>query len=185
MDIRKVSTNVMRRLLAVLVFSLSCMSLFAYSDRWFTLSHNIVSTDAKCYLEFWKPRTSETMRSARFDEPGTYLFSTLGIYYTGNKKLTVTATISYSDLINTVSGVDMYYDYDMEILKPNTNEVLVSSVPTSQHGAATATVLNKKQFSGKKDIWSSDEVADFRITLKSASAPGTYSGTMEFTLVVN
>ena len=172
---------------SLLFLSLIVFFLFGvdkeYASSSFKLAHN-VNVSKSYYCEFWVPGTTNKMLTKNFNQGGTYLFTTLAIYF-NTRIVGVSLNVSFTDLLNTDNS-SSYVPYTMVILAPDSTTELVSVTNASGgHGAGSATLLNNATLT-KYDTdseWNTDEIADFQITIDASEAPaGTYQSTITITL---
>ncbi|MBR2281355.1 MAG: hypothetical protein IJ863_01895 [Spirochaetales bacterium] len=154
-----------------------------YPTSSFRLAHS-VNVSKSYYCEFWEPGTTRKMTARNFSEGGTFLFSTLAIYF--NTTLHgISLDVSFTDLSNT-SDPSLYVPYSMRILVPDSPAELVPVTDAENgHGAGSARLLNSAtiQKYDTSSVWNTDEIADFEISINATgAASGTYQATLTFTL---
>ena len=155
------------------------------TSKTFNLKH-VVNVAQKYNFEFRNPASrNDVIDSVNLSSPGAHTIATLVIVF--NTKITFTRiAVSFSDLLNTEDNT-LYYPYSMDILKPNTSEVLVNTTETENgHGAGGATLYENKEFKKySTDAWNTDEIADFRINLDEEDVfIGTYQGSITILITV-
>ena len=160
-------------------------SFCAMPSKTFNLRH-VVNVAAKYTIEFWDPETNTELNgSVTFTGDGSYVFATLVIAF--NTKVSFSRIgVTFTDLVNTEDS-SIYYAYTMDILKPDSTQVLVNTTAAQNgHGAGSATLYENKTFTKySTEPWNTDEIADFRINLngEDTAVIGSYQGnlTVSFT----
>ena len=149
----------------------------------FKISHSI-NASSSFYFEFWKSRTTQAIASVSLTSSGTFELATLGISFTGADVTVSQVDVEVTDLVHTVDA-SQYLDFTFHIYQPNNHAVEIPfSVDPSSHGAGTATLFENRTFI-LDAINSTDEIADFMITIDDSDAmAGTYTGYLRFILTV-
>ena len=99
-----------------------------------------------------------------------------------NDDVSYNVTLRFSPLVHDTFA-DTYCEYTMELLRPDSTNVLASVVPDQEIGHSACHVnLNGNigfAFNGTNVIWQDEYLADLKITLDTDSAiAGRYTGTI-------